>query len=202
MLLVIFPDFKGIQVAFLSSLETARVWKPCEVKMFWLKKVGNTGDYMTSSPNKALLMAEIWRENHLGCKKKNVVNNGISTTNLNSWTPDFWTINTIKGKSPKMLPISWSLANQSNWTQPKKSPDPNRFEFGQEVWISQLILSKWGNTFRPVKDTYKTYKLWEVVGLIFYVGGFLKWWVSPTNPWVFLLKMFHFGVWNGGFPTI
>ena len=25
--------------------------------------------------------------------------------------------------------------------QPKKGrPDPNRFEFGQEVWISQLIL--------------------------------------------------------------
>ena len=24
-------------------------------------------------------------------------------------------------------------------------------------------------------------------------GGFLKWWVSPTNPWVFLLKMIILG---------
>ena len=30
--------------------------------------------------------------NHLGCIKP-VVNNGISTNNLNWWTPDFWTIN-------------------------------------------------------------------------------------------------------------
>ena len=29
-----------------------------------------------------------------------------------------------------------------------------------------------------------------VVGLY---GGFLKWWVSPTNPWVFLLKMIILG---------
>ena len=25
-------------------------------------------------------------------------------------------------------------------------------------------------------------------------GGFLKWWYTPTNPWVFLLKNDHFGV--------
>ena len=29
-------------------------------------------------------------------------------------------------------------------------------------------------------------------------GDFLKWWVSPTNPWVFLLNMIILGVWNGG----
>ena len=29
------------------------------------------------------------------------------------------------------------------------------------------------------------------------MGGFLKWWVSPTNPWVFLLKMDHMGVFWG-----
>ena len=31
-------------------------------------------------------------------------------------------------------------------------------------------------------------------------GGFLKWWVSPTNPSVFLLKNAHFGVAIGETP--
>ena len=30
------------------------------------------------------------------------------------------------------------------------------------------------------------------------VGGFLKWWVSPTNPWVFLPKMIILW-WFGGY---
>ena len=30
------------------------------------------------------------------------------------------------------------------------------------------------------------------------MGGFLKWWVYPTNPWGFPTKNHHFGVWNGG----
>jgi len=30
-------------------------------------------------------------------------------------------------------------------------------------------------------------------------GGFLKWWVYPTNPWVFLLKMIILG-WRLGVP--
>ena len=44
-----------------------------------------------------LLMEEI-PNNHLGCIKP-VVNNGISTTNLNWWFPDFWTINSSSGGS-------------------------------------------------------------------------------------------------------
>ena len=32
-------------------------------------------------------------------------------------------------------------------------------------------------------------------GCMFF-GGFLKWWVSPTNPWVFLLKMIIFFFWG------
>ena len=32
-----------------------------------------------------------------------------------------------------------------------------------------------------------------------YIWGFLKWWVSPTNPWVFLLKMIILG-WRLGVP--
>ena len=30
-----------------------------------------------------------------------------------------------------------------------------------------------------------------------HMGGFLKWWVSPTNPWVFLLKMIILEVFGG-----
>ena len=33
-----------------------------------------------------------------------------------------------------------------------------------------------------------------------WLGGFLKWWVSPTNPWVFLLKMIILGCEMGGNP--
>ena len=50
---------------------------------------------------------------------------------------------------------------------------------------------------------YVAWTLWENPGIhpnyggmiiewddcIYIYGGFLKWWVSPTNPWVFLLKM-------------
>ena len=42
-------------------------------------------------------------------------NNGISTTNLNWWTPDFWTINSIK--LPRKTP---RIPNKQNFRDPSK----------------------------------------------------------------------------------
>ena len=45
--------------------------------------------------------------------------------------------------------------------------------------------------------------LWRYCTSRSVVGGFLKWWVSPTVPWVFLLKIDHDTGWEmGGKPTI
>ena len=54
----------------------------------------------------------------------------------------------------------------------------------KDVWSLREI-------YNPKKNQTKWYR------------GFLKWWVSPTNPWVFLLKMIiTWGVKMGGYPTI
>ena len=49
-------------------------------------------------------------------------------------------------------------------------------------------------TFRMWSKLRSSRGFWHHIQL---VGGFLKWWVSPTNPWGFPTKKDHFGVFWG-----
>ena len=56
---------------------------------------------------------------------------------------------------------------------------------------------RWGDEFSRISST-ETQWLGKATNPSFSwgvtYGGFLKWWLSPTNPWVFLLKMIILGV--------
>ena len=59
---------------------------------------------------------------------KTLVNNGKQTTNLNWWSPDFWTINSIN----PLWKLSWYPLNTDGW---KMDPDLQWSRFKRDIFI-------------------------------------------------------------------
>ena len=96
--------------------------------------------------------------------------------------------------SPKMLEMRFSDLLGSSFSKPFESK-PGNPSFSSQVptvasdyaWSCVLELRQWpAGSRRKILGACPCEKLYIYIYLY---GSFLKWWVSPTNPWVFLLKM-------------